>query len=238
MAKTTAGKDNSQKETWEQFRIDSAKYRNGILTALFTRKISIRVTYLLRNTKVTPNMVTVASFVVFTAGMPFFVFGYNNYTLLVAGVIITQISYVFDCADGELARYKKMTSPLGAWLDSVFDRLKESFVFLAMTYNVYMKTQDVRIVFIGFFAFINVIIAGYITDTKTSLNLKKTDSLANIGSKYLIGLVEIIVFGVAFAALFNRFEYLLLFFCVLGPFMWIYQITKLIMKYKSMDRQI
>ncbi len=226
-------KDEQQKTKWENFKQESAKFRNGPLTALITRRLSIRVTYLLRNTFVTPNMVTTASLIIFLAGVPFFIIGYNNIIMMIIGVVITQFAYVLDCSDGELARYKSMTSPLGAWLDSVFDRIKESAVFFAMTLNVYLKTQDYRIIFVGFAAFINVIIAGYITDTKVSLNLKKTDSIAAIGKKYLIGLVEIVVFGVAITALFNKFEIMLLVFCFLGPLMWMFQIYKLIRKFKA-----
>ncbi|MDY6969246.1 MAG: CDP-alcohol phosphatidyltransferase family protein [Spirochaetota bacterium] len=222
-------------DDWQSFKESSAKFRNGPLTAIFTRKLSIRTTYLIRNTSITPNMVTTASFIIFLGGVPFFVIGYKNYIYMVVGVIITQFSYILDCSDGELARYKKQISALGAWLDSVFDRLKEGAVFLAMTANVFLKTNDYRYIFVGFFAFINVIIAGYITDTKINLNLQKTDSIVKIGKNYLIGLVEIIVFGVAFAALFNCFEYLLLFFCFAGPLMWIYQLIVLVRKSKKID---
>lgn len=218
---------------WQQFKIESSKYRNGPLTALITRVISIRVTYLLRNTRVTPNMVTVMSLILFLTGVPFFAFSYGSYYFLVIGVIITQFAYVLDCTDGELARYKKMSSKFGAWLDSTFDRIKESVVFLAMTYHVYIKTNNTDYIFIGFIAFINVIIAGYITDTKINLDLNKEENSAlKIGTNYLVGLVELIIFGVSIAALFDRFEYLLIFFCFAGPFMWLFQIFKIIRQVK------
>ncbi|HEX2084635.1 MAG TPA: CDP-alcohol phosphatidyltransferase family protein, partial [Solirubrobacteraceae bacterium] len=42
-----------------------------------------------------------------------------------------------DCVDGQLARYTRQFSKLGAWLDSVFDRTKEYAVFagLAIGYS-------------------------------------------------------------------------------------------------------
>jgi phosphatidylglycerophosphate synthase len=226
---------------WLEFKAEAAKFRNGPITALFTRRISILVTYMLRNTKVTPNMVTISSLIVFLAGMPFFLFGYDNYIFLVIGVVITQIAYVLDCSDGELARYKKMTSSLGAWLDSLFDRIKEAVVFLTMTLSAYCKyissfpDRAFLLLIIGFIAFINVILVGYITDTKIHLGLKKTDSLANIGKKYLFGYVELIVFGVAVAALLDKFEFLLLFFAAAGPIFWMVQAIILIKKYKKQN---
>jgi Family of unknown function (DUF5941)/CDP-alcohol phosphatidyltransferase len=41
-------------------------------------------------------------------------------------------AFVFDCVDGQLARYTRQFSKLGAWLDSVFDRSKEYVVFAGL----------------------------------------------------------------------------------------------------------
>ena len=39
---------------------------------------------------------------------------------------------MFDCVDGQLARYTRPFSKLGAWLDSIFDRTKEYVVFAGL----------------------------------------------------------------------------------------------------------
>lgn len=44
---------------------------------------------------------------------------------LVAGAVLLQGAFTADCVDGQLARYTRSFSSLGAWLDSVFDRSKE-----------------------------------------------------------------------------------------------------------------
>ena len=41
-------------------------------------------------------------------------------------------AFVFDCVDGQLARYTRQFSKLGAWLDSIFDRTKEYVVFAGL----------------------------------------------------------------------------------------------------------
>jgi hypothetical protein len=51
---------------------------------------------------------------------------------LVAGAILLQIAFTLDCVDGQLARYSRQFSKLGAWLDSVFDRTKEYLVFAGL----------------------------------------------------------------------------------------------------------
>ena len=39
---------------------------------------------------------------------------------------------MLDCVDGQLARYTRQFSKLGAWLDSIFDRAKEYVVFAGL----------------------------------------------------------------------------------------------------------
>ncbi|MFM7873653.1 MAG: DUF5941 domain-containing protein, partial [Actinomycetota bacterium] len=49
--------------------------------------------------------------------------------------ILLQLSIIVDCVDGELARYTRKFSKLGAWLDAVTDRVKEYMVFLGLAYG-------------------------------------------------------------------------------------------------------
>jgi hypothetical protein len=51
---------------------------------------------------------------------------------LIAGAVLLQVAFTFDCVDGQLARYTRTFSKLGAWLDSVFDRAKEYLVFAGL----------------------------------------------------------------------------------------------------------
>ena len=51
---------------------------------------------------------------------------------LVAGAILLQAAFTTDCVDGQLARYTRTFSKLGAWLDSIFDRSKEYVCFAGL----------------------------------------------------------------------------------------------------------
>ena len=46
--------------------------------------------------------------------------------------MLVYFAFVFDCVDGQLARYTRQFSKLGAWLDSIFDRSKEYVVFAGL----------------------------------------------------------------------------------------------------------
>ena len=51
---------------------------------------------------------------------------------MVVGGVLVYFAFVFDCVDGQLARYTRQFSKLGAWLDSIFDRSKEYVVFAGL----------------------------------------------------------------------------------------------------------
>ncbi|MDP9392765.1 MAG: DUF5941 domain-containing protein, partial [Actinomycetota bacterium] len=78
----------------------------------------------------TPNQVTAASLAValLAAG----VCATGTRAGYVTGALLLQVSFVLDCVDGQLARYTLRFSTVGAWLDAVFDRVKEYAVFAGL----------------------------------------------------------------------------------------------------------
>ncbi|WP_433541029.1 CDP-alcohol phosphatidyltransferase family protein [Streptosporangium sandarakinum] len=78
----------------------------------------------------TPNAVTW-----FSAGLALLAaawFSAGTRPALVAGAVLVYLSFVLDCVDGQLARYTRMFSPVGAWLDATFDRAKEYVVYVGL----------------------------------------------------------------------------------------------------------
>lgn len=58
--------------------------------------------------------------------------GSNWYLSSMAGSILLLISGFFDVVDGCVARVTKRTSKKGAYLDSVFDKISESIIFIGL----------------------------------------------------------------------------------------------------------
>jgi archaetidylinositol phosphate synthase len=56
----------------------------------------------------------------------------NWYLSSMAGSILLLISGFFDMVDGCVARVTKQTSKKGAYLDSVFDKIAESIIFIGL----------------------------------------------------------------------------------------------------------
>ncbi|MBB2909671.1 phosphatidylglycerophosphate synthase [Streptosporangium becharense] len=88
----------------------------------------------------TPNAVTGMS--VGLAALAAVWFATGTRPALVAGAVLLYLSFVLDCVDGQLARYTRAFSPLGAWLDATFDRVKEYVVYvgLAVGYTAGLET--------------------------------------------------------------------------------------------------
>ncbi|MEV0406267.1 CDP-alcohol phosphatidyltransferase family protein [Actinoallomurus sp. NPDC050550] len=75
----------------------------------------------------TPNFVTAISMGISVVAAYFFSTG-QRWGMVLGGVSL-YFAFVFDCVDGQLARYTRQFSTLGAWLDATFDRAKEYTVF-------------------------------------------------------------------------------------------------------------
>jgi hypothetical protein len=78
----------------------------------------------------TPNGVTAISMGISVVAAAFFATG-ERWGMLLGGVSL-YFAFVFDCVDGQLARYSRQFSTLGAWLDATFDRAKEYTVFAGL----------------------------------------------------------------------------------------------------------
>jgi phosphatidylglycerophosphate synthase len=111
--------------------LDSAvKFSDGFFTTFFVSPYSRYIARWAARRGLTPNQVTVASLVLGIVAAVAFATG--SRAGLIAGAVLLQIAFTTDCVDGQLARYTRQFSALGAWLDSVFDRGKEYIVYAGL----------------------------------------------------------------------------------------------------------
>src|SRR5436309_3046958 len=79
----------------------------------------------------TPNQLTLVNLAVFVAAIAALVAAPSYWGgLLAIGVL--ELSYLFDCADGMLARYKKLASKEGHLFDFFTDELKATLLVAAL----------------------------------------------------------------------------------------------------------
>lgn len=111
--------------------LDSAvKSNDGFFATFFVSPYSKYLARFAARRGWSPNAVTIASLGIGIAAAGAFAVG--SRASLVAGAILLQVSFTVDCVDGQLARYTRTFSKLGAWLDSVFDRAKEHLVYAGL----------------------------------------------------------------------------------------------------------
>jgi hypothetical protein len=112
------------------------KRHDQLFNIYFMRPIAAFVVGLVANTGVTPNQLTLLSLVLFVAASAALV----ALDSLAGGVIalaILELSYLFDCADGMLARHKKLASKEGHLFDFFTDELKATLLTGALALRLY-----------------------------------------------------------------------------------------------------
>jgi len=108
----------------------AVKGADGFFTTFFVSTYSKYIARWCARRGLTPNQVTMISIAIGVVAAA--CFAYAERWSMVAGGVLTYFAFVFDCVDGQLARYSRQFSKLGAWLDSVFDRTKEYVVFAGL----------------------------------------------------------------------------------------------------------
>jgi hypothetical protein len=115
----------------ERVLLESAvKPSDGFFTTFFVSPYSRYVARWAARRGWTPNAVTILSMAIGVLAAAAFATGER--WGLVAGAVLLQVSFTADCVDGQLARFTRTFSKLGAWLDATFDRAKEYVVFAGL----------------------------------------------------------------------------------------------------------
>jgi phosphatidylglycerophosphate synthase len=115
-----------------------------------SRPAAAFVLYFVRRTTLTPNQVTFASLGVAGFGA-FMLLAWRTWAGLFASALVWQFSYVLDCLDGQLARLKSMTSPVGAHLDFLMDELKAFMLLAAVTIRLWLQKDEPNVLVTGLF---------------------------------------------------------------------------------------
>jgi phosphatidylglycerophosphate synthase len=108
----------------------AARPADGFYSTFVVRRLSRPLTGVAVRFGVSPNTVTLASLLIGLAAA--FLLTSPAVLPRVLGAVLLQVSLVVDCVDGEVARYTRRFTPLGAWLDGVGDRVKEYAVLAAL----------------------------------------------------------------------------------------------------------
>lgn len=95
----------------------------------------------------TPNRLTITSFLLVLLTAVIIILTFSN--ALIFAAILLQFAYILDCMDGQLARYRGISTPLGGFLDKSLDFIKFPFILLALTL-VSLNNNAILVIILGF----------------------------------------------------------------------------------------
>lgn len=124
---------------WQQRLRGASREQDGFFSTFVVRPLSRRLTAFGLAHGWRPNAVTLTSLML---GLAASVLAANDNRLAwVAAAVLLQVALVVDCVDGEIARFTRRFSALGAWLDAVGDRVKEYSMIAAVAWVSVRRDQ-------------------------------------------------------------------------------------------------
>ena len=130
-------------------------------SSFITSPIAIALNYFVVDIKwLTPNKITLISFITAIIATIFIVLG-EVQNFIISAVLI-HLSHIFDCMDGQMARYRKTTSIAGSYYDKLTDELQVALWFGAVGYAAFNQTQQVLPLMLAFIGVVAYAFRGYV----------------------------------------------------------------------------
>lgn len=183
------------------------KPTDGPISRNINRHVSTRISAHLARYDVSPNLMTLASFMFAALAGAFFFFG--GYQNILVGGLLAQLSSILDGCDGEIARLKFRSSDFGKWLDRVLDRYADGLIILGMTHALWLSAGNEYPWLLGFLALMGVYLNSYTAGIYDALVHKKL-----IQNTFRIGR-DLRLFLIFVGSLFNQVFAVLLLLSIL-----------------------
>lgn len=143
------------------------KANEGPVSRHLNRPISAWFSRRLAKLDVTPNQISLFSFLCSLLAAGLFAFG--GYLTLLLGGILAQFASIIDGCDGEVARLKYQSSDFGGWFDAVLDRYADSFLLFGLTWHLMAVRASNWVLLAGFMAIIGSFMLSYTADKYDNL---------------------------------------------------------------------
>ncbi len=131
-------------------RLWSTKTRDDEWWSSFvTAPLAVAFNYVVVDVRwLTPNLITAASFVAAIVAAGFVVIG--GATNFVLAAVLIHLSHVFDCMDGQMARYRQTTTAAGSYYDRATDHIQVAIWFGAVGYAASEQADQVLPLMLAF----------------------------------------------------------------------------------------
>ena len=143
------------------------KPTDGPVSRYLNRPLSVMFSRNLVKLNITPNQISVFSFLCSLVAAGLFVMG--GYISLLIGGVLAQFASIIDGCDGEVARLKYQSSDFGGWFDAVLDRYADAFLLFGLTWHLLAREANGWVLFTGFMAIIGSFMLSYTADKYDNL---------------------------------------------------------------------
>lgn len=188
-----------------------------------------------RHSGITPNQVSLLSLAVLIAASLFFASG--DYFSMIIGVCLLHLTYTFDMLDGQLARYKGLSSKFGKWLDPFLDSIKLVFLYASLSFAAFLNTKSPFAFFWGMPALANSLLTFYILNTRSQI-IKTASFEVNLGNKIYVGYEISLYWTITVFVLLGKVFWGLVFLGTVGALAWIKTFITLYLYYRKNRQQI
>jgi CDP-L-myo-inositol myo-inositolphosphotransferase len=150
------------------------KSNDGPISRYLNRPISVQFSRQLVKFDITPNQISLFSFLcsLLAAGL----FALGGYLALLLGGVLAQFASIIDGCDGEVARLKYQSSDFGGWFDAVLDRYADAFLLFGLTWHLLAVEVSGWVLFTGFMAIIGSFMLSYTADKHDNLMRERIEA--------------------------------------------------------------
>lgn len=143
------------------------KPTDGPVSRYLNRPLSVMFSLHLAKLGITPNQISLFSFLCSLMAAGLFMMG--GYVSLLIGGVLAQFASIIDGCDGEVARLKYQSSDFGGWFDAVLDRYADAFLLFGLTWHLLAREASGWVLFTGFMAIIGSFMLSYTADKYDNL---------------------------------------------------------------------
>ena len=177
-------------------RDQGSKTRDGPVARHFNRRVSRWLSRYLVATAVTPNQISLASWLLSCIAAGLMALG--GYPALAAGGVLAQLASVVDGCDGEIARLKHSQSEFGGWFDAVLDRYADAILLFGLMWHEFASTGTHLSLVLGFAAVVGSFLNSYTADKYDGLMVQRLQ-----GTSYFRLGRDVRVFVIFIGAIFD-----------------------------------
>ena len=155
------------------------KPNDGPVSRHLNRPLSIWMSRHLVKTDITPNQISLFSFLCSALAGGLFALG--GYFALLLGGVLAQFASIVDGCDGEVSRLKYQSSDIGGWYDAVLDRYADAFLLFGLTWHLLAIEASGWVLLVGFMAIIGSFMLSYTADKYDNLMRERVQAGGQAG---------------------------------------------------------